>query len=74
MNEAAAPATALDRSMVFAAAGASLKKLDPRVQVRKELAQRVGLGHLDRRELVRLLRLVGLPVLRGGAAAKARAK
>ena len=32
MNEAATPASALDRSMVLTAAGASLRKLDPRVQ------------------------------------------
>ncbi|MEZ5063012.1 MAG: potassium-transporting ATPase subunit KdpB [Solirubrobacterales bacterium] len=44
MNEAAAPTTALGRSMVFAAAGASLRKLDPRVQVRNPVMFVVEVG------------------------------
>ena len=42
MNEAAA--TALDRSMIFAAAGSSLKKLDPRVQFHNPVMFVVEIG------------------------------
>ena len=44
MNEATAPATALDRSMMLAAAGASLRKLDPRVQFRNPVMFVVEVG------------------------------
>ena len=44
MNEATAPATALDRGMILTAAGASLRKLDPRVQFHNPVMFVVEIG------------------------------